>query len=199
MCKCNKRLGGSDHSSPICPTHSISTTVSMPFVSFLETLPQPSPPTSISAAAITTTTTTSIPYPANLFVYFFEGLNSSRWDPSYSCHVSFILMLVIKIIGKRERECTWLVLGSRKSCDHMCSLSFPFVFVGPPFPFIFLFSMSINLSTPDHHTLFLLLIARHTYSHLACGRLLHFPFHHASTCHMQALIASQSPRDVISE
>jgi hypothetical protein len=42
------------------------------------------------------------------------------------CQVAPMPKLVMKIIGKGKRGGewggTWVVLGSRKSCDHMCSL-----------------------------------------------------------------------------
>ena len=54
-------------------------------------------------------------------------------------HVATMRRVVMEIIGKRGREWggTWVVLGSRKSCDHMCmcsplslSLSLPPLFCG---------------------------------------------------------------------
>ena len=49
-------------------------------------------------------------------------------------HVATMRRVVMEIIGKRGREWggTWVVLGSRKSCDHMCMCSPLSLSLSPP-------------------------------------------------------------------
>lgn len=144
--------------SPISPTQNLSLTIPMtkPPPTFLETPPLTSLPPSLLPHRHHLSTTTHLASWLAPLSYFYPVRKKNTKEIVKNVvvrkkrGVQFLCgaqdgslekvprgfhaeEVVVKIIGEREEEgCTWVVLGSRKSCDHMCSL-FP-LFCMEPIP-----------------------------------------------------------------